>query len=52
LNQRDVEADFQKDQRDVDETLRADRRDIPVWQIDQRDADAGQRDIGAINEIC
>jgi hypothetical protein len=52
LNQRDAETGLQKDQRDVDKTLRADRRDVPAWQIDQRNVDAGQRDAGAINEIC
>jgi hypothetical protein len=31
--------------------LRVGRQDAPAWQINQRDADAGQRDIGAINEI-
>jgi flagellar biosynthesis/type III secretory pathway chaperone len=32
--------------------LRIDRRDIPAWQINQRNADAKQRDAGAINKIC
>jgi hypothetical protein len=41
LNQRDIEADLQKDQRNVDETLRVSRRDIPTWQISHRDIDVG-----------
>jgi hypothetical protein len=51
LNQRNAETDLQKNQRDIDETLRAGRQDAPAWQIDQRNIDARQRNIGGINEI-
>jgi hypothetical protein len=51
LNQRDAEADLQENQRDIDETLRAGRQNASAWQIDQRNADAGQRNINAINKI-
>jgi hypothetical protein len=34
LNQRDAEADLQKDQRNIDETLRIGRQDAPAWQTD------------------
>jgi hypothetical protein len=48
LNQRDAEADLQKDQRNIDETLRINRRNTPTWQTSQRDTDAGQRNAVAI----
>jgi hypothetical protein len=51
LNQRDIEAGLQEDQRDIDKILRAGRQDAPTWQIDQRNTDAGQRNIDAINKI-